>query len=330
MSNIEAELSRPEEIEDRALGNFLESELPEFKRTTIQSKEGLLNSLKETIERYHQESSMETAPHSPAYYEVLNRLLDQANTKLKLMAFPDPLPDWWYYSYDITPNGVSVRLNHLSWSADSSGFHCSRDQKHLLFEAPARLLTVSEYANAYGVGVTTVRSWIRRAKIRSAIKYGPEWRIPELAEVQTSRHYVPCEYEWEATLTGLPDEFAFLNEFKAADFVQDKDDRNHFLIKLYPKDTFVYLYYFDNEDVISRRRDILNNYPGLKTTNDGTVILSGTERERVEQFMIGNPLIHFRPDGPSWTAEYLIMEAGSDYCSNFMVVDLDIEEWAGD
>ena len=52
-----------------------------------------------------------------------------------------------------------------------------------LVTVPSALLSVEEYAAVYNVSVTTVRQWIRRGKIRSAIKNGCEWSIPELAAV---------------------------------------------------------------------------------------------------------------------------------------------------
>lgn len=90
-----------------------------------------------------------------------------------------------------------------------------------------KLLTVDDYANTYGVNTGTVRQWIRRGKIRNAIKLGNEWRIPELTDMPT-RGYQTGIYMWMEYLKNLHKEYEFLRNYTTAMFDQDSIDKNKF------------------------------------------------------------------------------------------------------
>ena len=50
-----------------------------------------------------------------------------------------------------------------------------------------------------------VRQWIRRGKLRSAVKAGSEWRIPELSEI-IGRGYRRGTFHWDDKLSDVPEE----------------------------------------------------------------------------------------------------------------------------
>ena len=93
---------------------------------------------------------------------------------------------------------------------------------------------MEKYASEYGVTTTTVRQWIRRGKIRSAVKMGSEWRIPELAEIR-ERGYQSAQYSWDDFLLDLPQEYEFLNEYRKVYLSQNKERKDLYDVQLIGK-----------------------------------------------------------------------------------------------
>mgnify|MGYP002802694782 FL=1 len=128
---------------------------------------------------------------------------------------------------------------------------------------PAKNLTVEEYANMYGVGVGTVRQWIRRGKIRNAKKRGREWLIPELTELP-GRGYQSGVYEWYEYLEDLPEEYEFLRKYTVVIINQNRENKK------------VYEVTYAAGGVRPEKKEY-----------------SEKERERLELFLISHPQIHF-------------------------------------
>lgn len=61
-------------------------------------------------------------------------------------------------------------------SEEDKKWHTSKylveDEDFTIHQTNARLLSLEEYGGVYGVAADTVRQWIRRGKIRSAVKLG--------------------------------------------------------------------------------------------------------------------------------------------------------------
>ena len=138
-----------------------------------------------------------------------------------------------------------------------------------------QLLNVEQYANLYGVAQSTVRQWIRRGKIRSAIKAGNEWRIPELAEVN-GRGYSHGFYSWDDNLSGLAEEYKFINDYSSARITQDEENKDLFHIELSSKN--------------------------LEKMPDMDIDMTTKEKEKFELVLISNPLVK----APSETNDTLV------------------------
>lgn len=294
----------------------LSIELEKFEEQSIRTKEDLLESIGKTRKMVESGELLYQKEHAKAFYESVDRLLAVLASELETTFLPEPLNDWWYYSYEITSTGLRMMLNYLSWECNyDSGSHiCSRAQKFVLLDVPAALLTVSEYAEKYGVEPGTVRQWIRRAKIRTAVKAGREWRIPELTELNTNRRYQPCQYVWTGTLAEIPEKYAFLNEFCAADLKRDAVNKDRFFIYPYLAGDRASQFNFDWQ--AEERAAILSKYPNLALTKRGAVCLTGKEREELELYMIGNPLVRFGVEELGFFNDHII-EIGSEYCSSW-------------
>ena len=241
---------------------------------------------------------------------------------------PEPLNDWWSYSYVITSYGIKLLMNYHSWSHTYEGsFDCQRTDEITVFEVRAKMLTVSEYATSNGVEPVTVRQWIRRAKIRSAVKYGREWLIPELAEMPKEKSYIPCHYYWKSTLSDLPEKFAFLNEFKSAYIDQDENNREQFLLSLCVGIPGEYNRMIDaiggtgTQEELDKIRDIFEKVPEAKLTDGGKLIITSKERAELELYMIGNPMIHCQTLAHH---NHQVEEIGADYCGIFVSIEADV------
>lgn len=305
------------EAEDK-LAEFLPEELKVFREKTIRNQEQLLNSIQQCRDTYAIEAKTGGRTHTAAFYESLDRLLEEFWSKTASTTLPEPLPDWWYYSFEITASGIKLMLNHVEWSY-CNGFDCWRDQRFTLIEVPAKLLTVSEFAQLHGTQVVTVRQWIRRGKIRSAVKVGKEWRIPELAEMRKERGYVSCRYNWSLELTDLPEKYAWLNQFESALFEQDEEEKTQFRITLDPRRDSGSDQFF-KEELTAKRIALLEKEAAVRVDEDGSVLLSSQEREELELYMISNSLIQCGPKHGESFFNYQIEEIGADYCSYLVMV----------
>lgn len=203
--------------------------------------------------------------HSAAFYHIYEELLDKFEKKIHATVLFMHLEDCWFYELSISYSGAQLSLRHANQGqiSEKGNVVITEDQYFRLVTVETRLLTVEDYANTYEVNSGTVRQWIRRGKIRSAIKLGSEWRIPELTDMP-ARGYQSGVYIWTGYLGNLPKDFEFLKEYSTAIFNQEPMDKNMFRIT------------FAAQGVESRE-----------------VVCDTQEREKIELFMISHPRIKY-------------------------------------
>lgn len=310
-----------EELEaDQELADFLCSEIEVFNEESIRTKEALIESVVATRRQYQDEASSGMGRHSASFYAVLDGLLHEFNRRLSIQILPEPLNEWWSYSYSITSYGIKLSMDYYEWRHEHGGsFDCSKGETITIFEVPARMLTVSEYAAMNGVETVTVRQWIRRAKIRCAVKYGREWLVPELAEIPRDKGYKPCRYYWKATLTDLPEKLAYLNHFKNVCITQSENSKDSFLLEFNVFMPNVYSAWNDPDYDPEKAQEVLNEIPDARVSEDGKLIISAKARAELELYLIGNPVVH------QFSAIYdsptdLIAEYGGQYCAKHLTV----------
>lgn len=156
--------------------------------------------------------------HTLRYYNVLSRILDEFIGQVEDTVLPHALEEWWAYSFEITFHGAAVTLHHLNSvlldTKDHRLLNYSIDQSFVLIHTDARMLSVEEYADLYGVEPVTVRQWIRRTKLREVEKLGRrEWGVSELADTP-ARGYESATYTWKRPLAGIPEGFEYLNHYR--------------------------------------------------------------------------------------------------------------------
>lgn len=197
----------------------------------MRDQDDILQSIAQDIKRI-EDGAVEEG-HTESFWKQYLSLLKRFQHEVQNTILFLELEDYWCYSYEINELGAKLNLEYIS-SVDYDDFDEDGEptsvsvmpgQTFELVTVPSALLSVEEYAAVYNVSVTTVRQWIRRGKIRSAIKNGREWSIPELAEV-SGRGYQSGSYSWTCHLNDLPDEFAFLNEAQSVFICQNKENKD--------------------------------------------------------------------------------------------------------
>ena len=250
-----------------------EDKLNFFNATGLLTKEELLADLEALLGRIGEEAEEDTV-RSAAFYERYQALVGSFRDEIAAKTFPDALEDWWRYGYEIRETGAVLFLSHT----DSFEINLddtveeSRDTVFELLGVKTKLLTVEQYARIYGVTTTAVRQWIRRGKIRSAIKAGSEWRIPELAEVMY-RGYKWGQFRRKEFLTDIPGEYAYFNEY---DYVQlsQNEERKDFFDVWFVKDHDPLAYETEEEAIAENYR---------------LVQMDQKEREKFELYLISCP-----------------------------------------
>ena len=211
-------------------------------------------------------------PKTMTHREKVEEFLDEILGK----TFPAELEDWWRYEYEVRESGAVLKLSHIDqfdFGPDGTVTEHT-DTTFNLLEVRTKLLTVEEYAQAYGVSVITVRQWIRRGKIRTAVKAGSEWRIPELAEC-LGRRYGDRTYTRKEYLTDLPEGYAFFNKYDHVTLSQNEDQRDQY-IACFVKD-------YDLSAGESEKEIMRKYYKAIQ--------IGQKEREKFELYLIANPFV---------------------------------------
>lgn len=242
-----------------------EAVLERFNEESLVTKQDVLDRIDYEWRTWEHERTTDQK-HSEVFYSILLSLMNRFRKTITLRKLFMELEPFWCYSIHIESTGASLMLEHCAYvRIDEEGRLDASyvDESYELIKVPSRLLLVDEYAEIYGVEPNTVRMWIRRGKIRTAIKYGREWRIPELTDTP-ERGYRFGQYSWQTPLTDLPEEFSYLNEYDIISFEQDAEDKNKYKVTL---------------------------MSGSKPYRH--IILSQKERERLELYLISNPMVQY-------------------------------------
>lgn len=252
-----------------------EEELEVFNETALRTQNDLLKDIDSLLGKIAEKSGKDSG-HSSVFYDRYTDLVVRFRDRVKESTFPNNLEDWWRYEYEVRESGITLFLNHIDYFSvcRDDSVDENIDTSFELFRVRSKLLTVEEYAESYGVTVTTVRQWIRRGKIRTAIKAGSEWRIPELAEIM-SRGYQHGHYTRREHLSDLPEEYAFFNMYDFVDIEQNKENKSLF-------------------DLCFSRKFAVGDYPDAETAVAENCMygqMDLKEREKFELYLIANPFV---------------------------------------
>lgn len=209
-------------------------------------------------------SEMRNNPqHTLQYYNALSFLLDKVIVEIASRNIFDA-PDGWFYSFEITNKNAAMYIRHVSeiQEDEDGSVVLDIDERFRLINYPVGLLTVEQFASRSKIEAGTVRQWIRRGKLRNAIKVGGEWRIPEITDPPT-RGFTPVRYYNNGQFFFLPKEIgaSFNQHPSVIDIYKSKEEKG-------------YLVLFDYAPAILPQK-----------------LLTDAEREKLELMLIGNPNI---------------------------------------
>ena len=257
--------------------------LERFQEYALRSADDIVNRIDKERERI--KDKIESEPDRREYYETLDHLLETLSNQVENSELFDAPDGWWHYVISYDYYGVYVFLNKQSLIEDyvyEDDFENNYDifhnityntelvDQYKLFTVPARLLSPEEYANKYGVKFDTIRKWIRRGKIRAAVKNGRNWSIPELTEAPNNeRGYVAATYRWDKQLYDVPEGFEFINNYNKVEINQLSNDKKTFSL----------------------------DFSEVGSCNSYGILKNAAEKEKLEIYMISNPDVKYYAPG---------------------------------
>lgn len=238
-----------------------------FRENSMTTKEDVLSQLR-CLRLVFRSKAEKDKKHSASYYKTLDNMLEKMVSRIENTHLFNMLEDWWCYIIDISSDGISLNLQLMSseYFNDNGEIEPSFiEEEFELIRMDSKLLTVDEYAKQYEVDQGTVRQWIRRGKLRSAVKHGSEWRIPELTE-PLNRGYKFGQFRIVGHVDGLPEEYAFINDCSLVNFYQSDNNKKLYCI----------------------------SFDGKKHES---IMCDAKERERIELILIASPDAKYISDG---------------------------------
>ena len=198
-----------------------------FSKWALTSKEGVLKRIDWLIQKKKDAASGDVSKSS-AYYHNLIGLLQSFRNDVEDTAFMDELEPWWTYTIALYDYKVELTLEHYEDWDDSDEYGeitGSTDAEYIVVSKQAKLLSVDEFAETHGIEPVTVRQWIRRGRLRCAIKHGSEWRIPVFAQLPR-RGYSGATYYWDTPLMDLPKGLEYLADFRSLRIEQNNNKQS--------------------------------------------------------------------------------------------------------
>lgn len=242
-----------------------------FHETYITSKEQLVESLGRYVKKAKSKKGLPVFNEcSSTFKKVYLELLTEFYNEVRKTPLFEKLEPYWFYSFRIDENGAILFLCHVpryGLGVDLEGEYIDSISYDACFELvtkKARVLSVEEYAENYGVSVGTVRQWIRRAKIRGAVKTASGWRISELCEVRERKYTTGGYYcDYGAIISK---EYPFLEKCDSIIIEQNSECAELFDISLWGKNDEDYIDFQMNRQEREKFELFLITHPDVSSS----------------------------------------------------------------
>ena len=196
-----------------------------FRSQKLITKNDVLSGIQELKEECRKQDDSKGGRVSE-YTKRRIREIERFEKEIKRKVIFDAPEDWWAYSIEMRSSDISLFLEHYKILFPAKGtpvMDVKNDERYCLLTMKPKLLTVEEYAKMHKIEHVTAVTRIRRGKLRSAVKFGKEWRIPALSPPITES-YTSATYKWDTYLSRLPIRYELINDYCKADFYQDQED----------------------------------------------------------------------------------------------------------
>lgn len=198
-----------------------------FSKWALTSKEGVLKKIDWLIQKETDAARCDVSKSSAHYHNLIG-LLQSFRNDVEDTAFMNKLEPWWTYTIALYDYKVELTLEHYKEWDDSDEYGeitGSTDAEYVVVTKPAKLLSVDEFAETHGIEPVTVRQWIRRGRLRCAIKQGREWRIPVFAQLP-HRGYTGATYALKDIFTVFPKGYEFLAGYDSLLITQNSNKKD--------------------------------------------------------------------------------------------------------
>lgn len=155
---------------------------------------------------------------SERYRATLAEIIRKFRNKLIQIPLPPVSATW---AYEVFANDTGISLYYCHYSPYKERF--CWDYRFLIYKEKSDLLTVSEFADLYGVKPNTVRVWIKRAKIRNIVYSSGVLKIPSLTDVpvyKSKKNYCAW-YEFPEDFVPI-DKYRYLQKYDRICFQMPK------------------------------------------------------------------------------------------------------------
>lgn len=235
-----------------------------FRHILPTTKEDVLVSVDNYRERIKKQSIVDKS-HTAAFYHAIDNIAERFYQTVNKTHLFTRLEGGWCYKISLSNSGFELLLQYVEdIDYHPINFSCVVGESFSLIKTQCRLLSVTEYGEQYGIDQGTIRQWIRRCKLRAAVKKGTEWFIPEFEDVPR-RGFTPARYYWNEILYNLPEEYTFLERPGELLITQDKTDKKKYKLVVLVGHSKTY------EEEMSEEK-----------------------REQVERFLIAHPQIKYK------------------------------------
>ncbi|MDR1689235.1 MAG: helix-turn-helix domain-containing protein [Clostridiales bacterium] len=199
-----------------------------FNSMMLLNKREVLESFDYFVNHHRQMNNEEG--YSEGKRKVLLILCDEFRKKIEISDIPSITKPWLFYEYSITNDSIALSLNkcyEIEFDDEDEMSTMSSSEEYMLVEAKCDYLNVEQYAKLYDVTTTAVRQWIRRGKLRTAVKNGRDWLIPALAD-KPKRGFESVTYSWNMLSDEIINNFPFLADTECVYIYQDRVDKKIF------------------------------------------------------------------------------------------------------
>lgn len=208
----------------------MDKKLEVFRNEHCLNKEELQRATEQLIEHYATCDRYKFG-FSDAYRQCVLALCNRFKNTLNDYPIPPLTENWWFYEIEILNDSIDLTVLSCSdYELDENGNEQSMTlhEGFALISVKSDYLTVEQFAQVYGVTITTVDQWIRKGKLRTAKKVGNDWLVPAIAD-KPSRRFESADYSWEQLPVETQEQFPFLKDCNRINIFQDQSNKSQFI-----------------------------------------------------------------------------------------------------
>ena len=240
------------------------SALKDFNDKALKTKQHIIDKAKEYIKMIDYKKMLNNLSDFSKSIVIssLNRLI----RRIKYKVFPDlsNQSDFCSYVICILEGKIQIRFQRIEFSDEYKQWMFI--EYGTIYECETVLYSVNEYANLHNVAVTTVREWIRRGKLDTAIKKGLEWFIPALTE-PADRSSEKISFERITYDDNLTDEPLIKQDARFINIVKIKNKSEYLISFLDDNNIPTGGNYLRKKEMMRVRRRLLESYDFISSAN---------------------------------------------------------------